>query len=58
MYKCDECGGYMIVTSIETSHMNLYCPRCKRKDTYPKKIRLIQTGKTIYINNLENLTLK
>ena len=40
----------MTVTSVETTHINLYCPRCKRKDTYPKKIRLVQTDRTFYID--------
>lgn len=48
LYKCEKCGNYMIVTSINTAYIDLYCPNCKRRDEYPKQnITTMQTNNVI-----------
>ena len=48
LFKCEKCGKYMIVTSINTAYMDLYCLNCKRRDEYPKRITTtIQTNNVI-----------
>lgn len=59
MYRCDKCGGGMIVTAIRTDGIQLYCPHCRLKDQYPKHQKISYSNKTTYIekeSKYENTT--
>ena len=45
--KCEKCESYMDVTAVYPNHVNLYCPKCGYRDTYPKLDKFKKKKKTV-----------